>query len=497
MSDLPEGRQSQPAEHARSPERSIELARASVFEPQTKPFTVAQQDSKPENRENGSSQVTLTPDGGYRVTYKLGSREDGLAQSEQRMMPDGTMRQELLFQGRRDGMLKQTTSTLRSGEDHTVSQFADGRRTETDRKFGQLLRTREFDKNGNPVQPADKRTPPADRVPPSERTPSTERGQERATERKSERPTIQVRAGESIQRALDGAPAGALIEVGPGVYKERLHIRKDGITLKSNGAVIDLDGRPISGGAIEINNRRGVTIDGFEIKNVRGNTPMAIHVQGASSDVSILNNNIHRVLSDTNAHGIGVFGNSGTPMRNIIIDGNQVYHLKLGQSESVVLNGNIEKFRITNNKIHDNDNIGIDIIGGEGVGRAGIDRARDGLIANNLVYNIDTTHNPTYRKPTAAGIYVDGGRDVEILNNTVRNSNYGIEIASERHGWDTEKIKVRGNRVEDSHIAGISLGGGSSSNGGVTDSVVENNILKNRRNIWQQHNVRRTVIRDK
>lgn len=312
-----------------------------------------------------------------------------------------------------------------------------------------------------------------------------------------EKPTILVRPGESIQRALDSAPTGAVIQVAEGVYREKLDIKRDGITLKAQGnVVIDMGGRPVNGPVINIAGRQGVTVDGFEIRNVTGGeTPMAIRVDGASRDIRILNNNIHDIKSSKNAHGIGVFGNSTQPIRNIEISGNRVHNLKLGQSEAVVINGNVDGFKITGNTVRDSDNIGIDIIGGEGVGKKGMDRARNGLIANNRVHNIDSLSNPTYKARTAAGIYVDGGSDVTIRDNVITDSNYGIEIASEHRGMNTTRIKVYGNTIERSHLAGISMGGGEKTNGGVTDSSVENNLLiKNKRAIWKQHNVHNVFI---
>lgn len=310
-------------------------------------------------------------------------------------------------------------------------------------------------------------------------------------------PTLEVRSGESIQKAIDKAPDGAVIHVQPGIYKERLNIHRDNITLKGDGkAVIDLADKNVSGGAINISDRKNVTVDGFEIRNVRGGeTPTGIRIDGASKNVSLLNNHIHHVESRSNAHGIGVFGTRATPMSNIRIEGNRLHDLKLGQSESLVVNGNVDGFRIVGNRVHDNDNIGIDIIGGEGTSRGGIDRARNGLIANNQVYNIDSLKNPTYRSRSAAGIYVDGGSDITIRENDIFNSNYGIELASERRGWNTERIHVQNNRISRSHLAGITLGGGSPGNGGVTNSVVENNDLRgNEKPVWIQNNVRNDVV---
>ena len=47
--------------------------------------------------------------------------------------------------------------------------------------------------------------------------------------------TVQVVAGQSIQDAIDTAPTGATVCVGPGTYRENLLITKDGITLKGAG----------------------------------------------------------------------------------------------------------------------------------------------------------------------------------------------------------------------------------------------------------------------
>ena len=59
------------------------------------------------------------------------------------------------------------------------------------------------------------------------------------------------------------------------------------------------------------------------------------------------------------------------------------------------VDGNVTNFLITNNLIHDNDNIGIDIIGFEGVSPdPAYDYARSGTVAGNTVYNISAINNP-------------------------------------------------------------------------------------------------------
>ncbi|MCW5822630.1 MAG: right-handed parallel beta-helix repeat-containing protein [Cyanobacteria bacterium TGS_CYA1] len=344
---------------------------------------------------------------------------------------------------------------------------------------------------------SDKRNDPRDTRP----GPRNESDRDQYTRRESDqgKTVIQVRPGESIQSALDKAPPGAIVRVMAGTYKERIRISRDNITLQGEqGAILDYGSSSISGAAIQISDRQNVKIEGFEIRNIRGsNTPTAIRIDGASKNISIINNDIHHVENNSNAHAIGVFGNKSSAIQNVVIAGNRVHDLKLGQSEAVVLNGNVDGFKILQNKIYNSDNIAIDIIGGEGVGRAGIDRARNGLIAGNEITNVDSRRNPTYRSACAAGIYVDGGSDVVIEDNIVKNANYGIELASERRGWKTERIQVRRNRLESNNLAGISLGGGSNSNGGVHEVTIENNdFSSNARAIWKQSNVGRVDIRN-
>ena len=87
----------------------------------------------------------------------------------------------------------------------------------------------------------------------------------------------------------------------------------------------------------------------------------------------MLNNHIHDIVttaSGCNANALGIaFYGTQTPasLNNITISGNEIDHLQTGCSESLTVDGNVDTFTITNNLIHDNNNIGIDAIGFEGV----------------------------------------------------------------------------------------------------------------------------------
>lgn len=112
----------------------------------------------------------------------------------------------------------------------------------------------------------------------------------------------------------------------------------------------------------------------------------------------------------------------------------------------MVLNGNIDGFVIKDNTIHDNNNIGIDMIGFEGTamhpdeesGRNAYeaDMVRNGICEGNVIYNISAEGNPAYFEDgeydlCAGGIYVDGGQKIEIYN--MMASAQGLYLTRGRH----------------------------------------------------------------
>jgi Periplasmic copper-binding protein (NosD) len=58
--------------------------------------------------------------------------------------------------------------------------------------------------------------------------------------------TVEVTTGHSIQDAINNAPSGATVCVGPGIYQENLLIAKDGITLKGAGPGMTVLEPPVS-----------------------------------------------------------------------------------------------------------------------------------------------------------------------------------------------------------------------------------------------------------
>ena len=173
-----------------------------------------------------------------------------------------------------------------------------------------------------------------------------------------------------------------------------------------------------------------------------------------------------------------------TPISELVIEGNEVHHLQTGSSESLVVNGNVTHFRIAHNVVHDNNNIGIDVIGFERTAPdPAVDQARDGVVSGNLVYNITSRGNPAYgNDENSDGIYVDGGTRILIEQNVIHDVDFGIELASEHRNRATSYVIARNNLIYHGHTAGVSIGGYAPERG-VTDhcTVVNNTLYDNDR----------------
>ncbi|HEX5903693.1 MAG TPA: NPCBM/NEW2 domain-containing protein [Actinomycetota bacterium] len=307
----------------------------------------------------------------------------------------------------------------------------------------------------------------------------------------------------TLQHAADSIGPGATVVVREGVYAQRVEVRGSGepgrpITFAAApGERVVLDGSSLEVPAgqnamIAIDGGRHVVIRGFEISGYRsdasGHVPIGILVTGAADHVRLIENAIHDMgttfegRNGGDAHGIGVFGTeAGHPIEEVQIVGNELANLSLGSSEALVVNGNVKDFLIEDNKVHDTNNIGIDVIGFEGTAPdPTVDQARDGIVRGNEVWNVDSYGNPAYGNDRSAdGIYVDGGRDILVEGNQIHDVNIGIELASEHAGRSTRNVTVRNNLVVDSTAIGIAIGGYDRRRGSTEDCVIVNNTVVN------------------
>jgi hypothetical protein len=303
--------------------------------------------------------------------------------------------------------------------------------------------------------------------------------------------------------------SGGTVQLAGGTYARQRVVMKDRahITLRAApGATPILDGtglRPADGqsGMVEIRNGSDITVSGLTVTGYRTSSlsvvPIGIFVTGAGHSIRLSGNHIHHLGNDNgtlgsfdmNAHGIAVYGtNAAESISDVSIAGNELDHLVLGASETLVLNGNVDGWSVTHNVIHDNNNIGIDAIGFEptisGPARfTDVNRARNGLIAHNRVSRIISEGNPAYYEDgswcnCADGIYVDGGAAITVADNRVDASDIGIEVASEWAQGRTNAVTVTGNTVTLSRYTGLAIGGYDQDRGEAFDITVTGNVLR-------------------
>lgn len=326
----------------------------------------------------------------------------------------------------------------------------------------------------------------------------------------------------TIQRAADVVGAGDTVHIRAGTYSERVSINnRDGTSGSpivfqkyagdSGAVIVDQTGvTPPDGNSqlLRIANCDYVTIQGLEFSNLKtaqntaaqNKLPSGIYItassSGSSTGVKILNCKVHGIWQscpdlenfDANGFGIAVYGNGAAEanaINNLVIDGCEIYDLRTGASESMVLNGNVKNFAVTNNIVRDCNNIGIDLIGYEGSAPAAVDRARDGVVTGNTVYNVDTAYNPAYGGSfssgggdrSAAGIYVDGGTGIVIERNHVFRCNFGVELASEDPSGSTDNIILRNNLLHHNDSAGLIMGGYDEDRGQTQNCTITGNTL--------------------
>jgi hypothetical protein len=285
-----------------------------------------------------------------------------------------------------------------------------------------------------------------------------------------------------LQQAMNAATPGSTVLVMPGVYNEKLTVNVSGnatdgfITFQAQGRAT-ISGLGIRGAdIINLNNQNYVQIVGFNIVNdLRVADGSGIRMNGHDDHINILNNTIH-AITGTNAMGITAYGTDPTQgISNLVIDGNQIFNCQPFKSEALTLNGNVHDFQVSNNYVHDVNNIGIDFIGGEGMSPdPATDFARNGSVFNNRVTR---AHQRGPGVGDAAGIFVDGGQDITIERNTTWANDVGIEVNAVSAGATATGVMVCDNYVYLNWGAGLSLGASQQTDGTVTACQVSNNTL--------------------
>lgn len=307
---------------------------------------------------------------------------------------------------------------------------------------------------------------------------------------------------QSIKVALNKALPGYTILVRNGIYNEKIIFPKSGtsglyITLKAypnEKPIIDGTGLSVNGreSLITIRNVKYINIEGFDICNYKstksGVIVNGITVNQGSGDITIKKNKIYNIEHNVapengrNGHGIEILGNTTVAIKNIIIEENEIHDCNTGYSENLTVNGYVDGFVIRKNIIYNGENIGIVAAGGYSANSIStLNYARNGVISDNEVYNMDGTTGPipAYQQVNGAiGIYVDGAKNIIVERNRVHDNGRGIGIVSETDNFPTENCTVRNNFVYNNSLAGIYLGGYVGyTTGGTNNCFVVNNTL--------------------
>ena len=304
--------------------------------------------------------------------------------------------------------------------------------------------------------------------------------------------TSTISPWKTIQYALNQANDGDILHVMAGTYTGKLTWNDGGvagnyITLQNyNSDVVILEGSTIGNNQslMYIENKNYIKIDGLKFTGHNGSYQPIINLYGSCSNIEITNcefygtdcdesyailcegsgdniliqNNYMHDLMGFNAAGILFVGSHVvTPFSNITVSDNHLQTVEPAPSEGIALNGNINGFLISNNLLEDINNIGIVMIGGEDWVNTNdaVNFARNGVCKGNTVIDANSIYGGGY----AAGVYVDGGKDIIVENNTITGSDVGLEIGCENQGFIAEYITVRNNIIYKNEKAGLGFGG--------------------------------------
>ncbi|CAM3986498.1 hypothetical protein SAMN06265348_104441 [Pedobacter westerhofensis] len=310
--------------------------------------------------------------------------------------------------------------------------------------------------------------------------------------------TSAATALKTIQAALwkTADSAGTTIYVAGGTYKERLYWPHSGasaaepLTLTNyNGETVTLDGVDATNSAqnemIGIASRSHIRINHINIANNIRKDAKGIYMVGAGTDVQFTNCKIYNIgwtdnasaqpSSTDNANPMVVVGSFGASYSNIYIGYNEVYSCNTGFSEGMTLTGNVENFLIEGNIVHDIRNIGIDISGHYSWANPtpSVNFARNGNVKYNTVYRCVSPI------AVSAGIYVDGGKWVNVEGNTSYENSTGISAGCENSNNTAEGINIRSNFIYNNVEAGIIMGSNAAGSKVVNSKIINNSLFKN------------------
>lgn len=248
---------------------------------------------------------------------------------------------------------------------------------------------------------------------------------------------IEVRDGDSIQKAVTGAEPGDSILVHPGTYAETVYIDKDNITLRgivTAGQWPVLEGGKVLNDAV-LYSGNGITIESLRIQNYKGNGIMG----QAGNNFAIRNN----WIVDAGVYAIfPEFGKNGIIEHNVM-SGIEDAAIYVGMSDNVDVLHNevfdsvagieIENTRhalVEGNYVHDNTGgILAFITPGLPIKTAFDVIIRKNFVINNNHENFGVPGSIVSYVPQGTGIIVMAADDVVIEDNIITGNDFiGIGI---------------------------------------------------------------------
>lgn len=256
--------------------------------------------------------------------------------------------------------------------------------------------------------------------------------------------TILVRAGESIQAAVDQARPGDTVEVEPGIYHETVYIDVQGITMRGlihgegeNEERAWIDGRGVLSDGFNTTGDDFV-LEGFGIRNTVGNGVLTTGAQ------RIVYRNL--IIQDAGIYGLYPVECTDILIENVIATGIEDAAIYVGQSRGPIIvrdnevYGNVTGIEIENstdadvynNHVHDNAGGILVFLLPNNPSRVGYNtRVFDNLIENNNHVNFGAENAIVSKVPSGTGIMIMTADYTEVFNNTIRNNkSVGVALTS-------------------------------------------------------------------